>query len=89
MPARSTRPPPPTLHHLAVRARGAASSAHLRAKAGFEARRLQSGRLPALFRVVGVEAQRDPVYFQAWIEESGQGPSGYSDKLAVRFLDRD
>jgi uncharacterized membrane protein len=41
----------------------------------------------ARFRVVGVEAQRDPVYLQAWIEVEGQGPSGYSDKLAVRFLD--
>lgn len=43
----------------------------------------------ARFRVIGVEAQRDPVYFQAWLEADGQGPSGYSDKLAIRFLDPD
>jgi hypothetical protein len=43
----------------------------------------------ARFRVVGVEAQRDPVYLQAWLEVEGSGPSGYSDKLSIRFLDRD
>jgi uncharacterized membrane protein len=43
----------------------------------------------ARFRVVGVEAQRDPVYFQAWIEPPGSGPAGYSEQLSVRFLNPD
>jgi uncharacterized membrane protein len=40
----------------------------------------------ATFLVRGVQAQRDPVYFQAWISNPGASPHGYSPSVLVHFV---
>jgi uncharacterized membrane protein len=37
------------------------------------------------FTVVGVQAQAEPVFFQAWIAYPGAEPYGYSAQLAIQF----
>jgi hypothetical protein len=41
----------------------------------------------AEFSVVGVEAWRDPVYLQAWVEEPGAAPGAYSNVTSIRFTE--
>jgi uncharacterized membrane protein len=41
----------------------------------------------ARFVVRGVQAQSDPVFFQAWIEARGAPPHGYSNLLSIQFVD--
>jgi hypothetical protein len=41
----------------------------------------------AVFSVVGVEAWRDPVYLQAWVEEPGAAPGAYSNVTSIRFTE--
>lgn len=40
----------------------------------------------ATFVVLGAQAQRDPVYFQAWISNPGESPHGYSSSVLVHFV---
>jgi hypothetical protein len=46
----------------------------------------QSGRVQ--FTIRGVQAQRDPVFFQAWIAPRHEAPSGFSNLVSVLFADR-
>jgi uncharacterized membrane protein len=42
----------------------------------------------ARFVVSGVQAQTDPVFFQAWIAPPGETPQGYSNLLSIQFAER-
>lgn len=44
-----------------------------------------NARGEAVFVVRGVQAQRDPVFFQAWIASADGPPHGYSNRLSVQF----
>jgi hypothetical protein len=48
---------------------------------GQSARRVQSGRAIATFRITDPQPQGQPVYFQAWID--GAYPFGYSAIVPV------
>jgi uncharacterized membrane protein len=41
-----------------------------------------------VFNVVGVQPQRDPVFFQAWLLPASNVPTGYSDIVSVQFSAR-
>ena len=41
-----------------------------------------------VFTVVGVQPQRDPVFFQAWLIPRSGVPTGYSDIVSVQFSSR-
>ena len=43
----------------------------------------QTGKV--VFKVVGVQAQRDPVFFQAWLLPDSRVPTGYSNIVSVQF----
>ncbi|MFP5346211.1 MAG: hypothetical protein ACLGIA_04190 [Actinomycetes bacterium] len=41
----------------------------------------------ATFRARGLQAQRDAVYYQAWVDGADAVPSGFSNNVLVRFVD--
>jgi len=43
----------------------------------------RSGRV--VFKVAGVQAQPDPVFFQAWLVPSSRVPTGYSNIVSIQF----
>jgi hypothetical protein len=40
----------------------------------------------ATFNVVGVQAQDEPVMYEAWLGGSGAVPHGYSDMVSVQYV---
>ena len=40
----------------------------------------------AHFRVVAVQSQQYPTFFQAWLAPAGGAPHGYSDQLSIQFV---
>ena len=38
-----------------------------------------------VFKVAGVQAQRDPVFFQAWLVPPSGVPTGYSNIVSIQF----
>ena len=46
----------------------------------------RSGRVQ--FTIRGIQAQSDPVFFQAWIAPRDRAPSGFSNLVSILFVDR-
>ncbi len=49
--------------------------------------RLTDRRGQVRFTIRGVQAQSDPVFFQAWIHPTRDAPTGYSNLLSIQFVD--
>jgi uncharacterized membrane protein len=42
----------------------------------------------AHFIVIGDEAQQQPVFYEAWLDDGGSVPHGYSNQVSVQYTDR-
>ena len=41
----------------------------------------------AHFIVIGEEAQQQPVFYEAWLDDGGSVPHGYSNQVSVQYTD--